>query len=366
MRRRVATLGLLVAAGLAAPALAGAQSATPTWSVAPAATGWWTAPVTISWQVNGTVSPKSGDECNPTTIDRDTVGRRVSCTVTMGPASSTGEITVRLDRTPPVGVSAAAARPPDNAGWYTAPVGLTWTGSDPTSGIASCTTMAYSGPDSASAAPVGQCVDRAGNSSAPVAFPLSFDVTPPGLSGVSARVAGTTATLRWTPAADVASTSITRQDGAAVAVAAGAAAGAADGPLTPGAAYTWTVTVRDAAGNATSATASATAPTRAALAAKAAAAARPTLAWKARPSAKYYNLQLFRAGRKVLTAWPTRSRYRLPRTWRLNGRTRRLVAGTYRWYVWPGYGPRARHRYGRLLAQGKVTISAAAVRAAYR
>ena len=80
------------------------------------------------------------------------------------------------------------------------------------------------------------------------------------------------------------------------------------------------------------------------------------------PKAAYYNLQLFRSGRKVLTAWPSRPRYTLPRTWRLNGRTHRLIAGVYRWYVWPGYGPPAQHRYGRLLAKGKVTVTPPAAR----
>jgi hypothetical protein len=190
---------------------------------------------------------------------------------------------------------------------------------------------------------------------------LAFDATPPALADVRASVARRTATLRWTPGADVAATTVARKDGTPVALAPGARE-ATDGPLAPGTTSTWTVTVRDAAGNATAQDVSATVPGDATATATSRTTKRPTLRWKARPDAKYYNLQLFRNGRKVLTAWPTKPRYTLPRSWRLRGRTHKLVAGSYRWYAWPGYGPRARHRYGRLLAKGKVTVSAAAVR----
>ena len=83
---------------------------------------------------------------------------------------------------------------------------------------------------------------------------------------------------------------------------------------------------------------------------------RPTLTWRARPKVKYYNLQLFRNGRKILSAWPTVAHYTLEPSWRYHGQTYKLTAGRYRWYVWPGYGPRAAHRYGRLLAKGAVTV----------
>ena len=81
----------------------------------------------------------------------------------------------------------------------------------------------------------------------------------------------------------------------------------------------------------------------------------PTLRWKTRRGARYYNFQLFRNGHKILTAWPTRNHYTLHTTWRFHGRTQHLTAGRYRWYVWPGYGARTSHRYGRLHAKGTVT-----------
>ena len=75
----------------------------------------------------------------------------------------------------------------------------------------------------------------------------------------------------------------------------------------------------------------------------------PLLAWRPAPRASYYNVQLWRNGTKILSKWPTRARYALRASWTYRGRTYRLRRGTYRWYVWPGYGSPAAARYGRLL-----------------
>ena len=71
------------------------------------------------------------------------------------------------------------------------------------------------------------------------------------------------------------------------------------------------------------------------------------LRWTPVRRARYYNVQLYRAGRKILSAWPTKPRYRLKPNWRYRGDRHRLAPGRYRWVVWPGYGPRARADYGR-------------------
>jgi hypothetical protein len=63
--------------------------------------------------------------------------------------------------------------------------------------------------------------------------------------------------------------------------------------------------------------------------------------------ARYYNVQLFRDGRKILSAWPLRARYQLNRRWTYRGQVHRLVTGKYRWLVWPGFGPRSKADYGR-------------------
>jgi hypothetical protein len=80
------------------------------------------------------------------------------------------------------------------------------------------------------------------------------------------------------------------------------------------------------------------------------------LAWTASTGASYYNLQLFRNGAKVLSTWPVRTRFRLPGTWTFGGRHYRLQHGAYKWYVWPGLGPRTKARYGKLLGGSTFTV----------
>jgi hypothetical protein len=77
--------------------------------------------------------------------------------------------------------------------------------------------------------------------------------------------------------------------------------------------------------------------------------APPRLAWVRVARAAFYNVQLFFGGRKVLSAWPSGSRFGLKQRWFYSGRSFRLKKGTYSWYVWPGFGTRAKSHYGRLL-----------------
>ncbi|WP_217924538.1 hypothetical protein [Miltoncostaea oceani] len=65
----------------------------------------------------------------------------------------------------------------------------------------------------------------------------------------------------------------------------------------------------------------------------------PTLRWRATRGAGHYNVQVFRGTRRVLNAWPTGNRLRVPEGVLRQGRT-------YVWVVWPGVGPRSARRYG--------------------
>ena len=53
----------------------------------------------------------------------------------------------------------------------------------------------------------------------------------------------------------------------------------------------------------------------------------PLLRWTAVRGARYYNVQLFRDGRKVLSTWPREPRLRLPSRWRFAGAARDARAG---------------------------------------
>jgi hypothetical protein len=311
---------------------------------------WFVGPVTVKWTISGEDNADAG--CLTRTLMADTPGVQITCTAfnASGAVPATTKA-IRIDQTPPTAIAAAPARPPDHGSWYTAPLAIGWSGTDATAGIAACTSLLYSGPDGPAVAPAGTCRDAAGNVGAPVPFGLAYDATAPALTDVTATVAGTAATLRWTAGADVAQVAVARRPGDARSPArtlldgaAGTTREAADGPLKRGTAYTWTVTAADAAGNVAVATTTATV------------AALPVLRWHARPGARYYNLQLFRNGRKILSAWPSRSHYTLRAGWRYRGHRHHLVAGRYRWYAWAGYGPRSRHRYGTKPARGVVRM----------
>jgi hypothetical protein len=361
MPRRSVVIALVVGTAWLA-AVPAAQAAPPvvayTLAGPPGAAGWFVGPVTVVWSVQGAASTRGCEAAIQLT--KDTPGTTRTCRATNADGTTTVKTrTISIDRTSPVATAAAPARPPDTNGFYRRPVAVGWSGVDATSGIASCTTTPYIGPDGP-ATLTGTCQDRAGNTSAPLAYSLRYDETAPALTGVGAAAGDGVVTLSWS-AGDAQSITVTRSPGSRGAAASvvfdGAGAGHVDAGLANGVSYTYTVTATDAAGNAASASAVAKPRTRlVAPAAGVALGAPPLLRWKRVSRADYYNVQLFRGTQKILSTWPTRPRLRLRRSWRYLGRRQRLVAGTYSWYVWPGYGRRSRHRYGRLLGTREFTI----------
>ena len=69
----------------------------------------------------------------------------------------------------------------------------------------------------------------------------------------------------------------------------------------------------------------------------------PTLRWRRIPRARFYNVQVYRDGRKILSRWPRKARFELHWRWKQGSRTVRFRSNGYWWYVWPHY----RARYGR-------------------
>ena len=146
--------------------------------------------VVVHWTVSDPDSPiTSTSGCEPAIrIDGPNPGTTRTCTATSaGGTTAVTTKTIKIDADPPTGVTAAAARSPDQNGWYNHPVGISWNGSDATSGIASCTSITYTGPDSGSAAPGGTCTDQAGNSSGTVTYALKFDDTAPSVTAGASR-----------------------------------------------------------------------------------------------------------------------------------------------------------------------------------
>ena len=130
-----------------------------------------------------------------------------------------------------------------------------------------------------------------------------------------------------------------------------------DRTVRPGRTYTYTVTSVDAAGNRSGGIARrVTTPMLIAPAPGASVASPPVLRWAPVSNATYYNVQLWRNGKKILSAWPGSRRYALSARWTFGGVRYRLTPGTYRWYVWPGFGSRSAVRYGKLVGSSTFVV----------
>jgi hypothetical protein len=273
----------------------------------------------------------------------------------------TERVTIRLDKTPPTVTSAIPARPPDHAGWFTSAVRFDFTGADATSGLAACQPAFYAGPDKRAASILGTCTDEAGNVSRR-AFPLMFDATPPRMWGLTATPGDRDVELQWQSRPLRTSVEVMRSPGYGSqpesVVFTGPGSSFSDDQVANGVRYVYRVRLADAAGNQTSeaiaAVPSALAPARL-LSPPANARVRagrpPLLRWMPVRGARYYNVQLFRGARKVLSAWPARPRYQIKKRWTHQGTPQRLRRGRYRWYVWPGFGARPKARYGDMLGR---------------
>lgn len=333
--------------------------------------GWWTSDVTVSWRVD---DPESGIAaragCATTVVATETAGRVLTCSARnrIGLANSRS-VTVRLDKTPP-SVAAAPSRPPDRNGWYNHPVSVAFTGTDATSGVASCTSAGYGGPDNAAAVVSGSCTDRAGLTGS-ASLTIRYDATPPGrVRSLTARGRNRAVVLRWRRPADpdfegVVITRTTRRRGAGQAAARvvydGGGHSFRDRRLTNGTRYRYIVASIDRAGNRSPGLAATARPRLVLLVAPergARVSKPPRLRWLRRPGATYYNVQIFRRGRKILSVWPTRPRFDLRRQWRYRGRRYRLRPGSYSWFVWPGRGARGRSEYGKLLGRSSFVVVA--------
>lgn len=313
---------------------------------------WYRTNVTVAfhWAPDSTIVSATG--CGGGTVSSDTGGQNFACTLRYNNGSTTSlGVSVRRDSTAP-SVWGTAERGPDANGWYNHPVHVTFNGTDGGSGVASCTSADYGGPDNASASASGTCTDNAGNQGTGY-FRLKYDATPPKLSNLVATTNDKFVALRWTASSDTASVQISRKPGVSGAdpsvVFTGGGSKFDDHNVQNGVKYDYSITAVDQAANKVVADISAVPePALYAPAAGAIVHAPPLLAWHRIKGASYYNLQLFRGRRKILSVWPVRPKYRLARSWTFNGKTFKLTRATYEWRVWPGVGKRKANKYGPL------------------
>jgi hypothetical protein len=320
---------------------------------------WHQSPVTIEWIVVPGWVPQSAS-CTDETLTHDTKGTVVGCVVTRDGATRTADETIKIDMTPPVVTGAMPSRPADANGWYRSPLQVAFSGNDVTSGLVGCTSATYGGPDGL-ATVSGTCPDKAGNVSAPAAFGLRYDATAPSLAGVHVTAGDHVVRLRWA-VAGAARVEVWRSPGragAAESLLAPAASGRVeDERVRNGRRYDYRVRAVDAGNAATRVYSIVPGPRLIAPATGARAGSPPLLRWTTVRGARYYNVQLFRGGRKVLSAWPARPRLQLERSWRFGGDRFRLEPGRYRWLVWPGRGRRAKNDYGPLIGRRAFTVAA--------
>ena len=156
------------------------------------ASGWNNTDVTVSFTDAGDNGPSGIASCtSAVTLTTETAGTNVSgsCTDNAGNVSLATSVTVKIDKTAPINVVGAAARPADHNDWFTSPVNVNFSGVDALSGIASCTTVAFSGPDGSGVSVSGSCTDVAGNTSPNAVFLVNYDTTAPSISGSRTPVA---------------------------------------------------------------------------------------------------------------------------------------------------------------------------------
>lgn len=206
--------------------------------------------------------------------------------------------------------------------------------------------------------------DAVGNFSAPVSQSWTIDATAPETTISSAPKSGTATSATFAFSATEGGTFECRLDDAPFAV---CASPKSYSPLRPGE-HRFEVRAVDAAGNADPTpaldawkiqAAVSQISSRALLSPTAGARVKrpPLLVWKRVARAGYYNVQVYRGKLKVFTGWPIRTRLQMKSRWKFQGRMRKLTPGTYRWYVWPGYGAPAARRYGSLLGQSTFVVT---------
>lgn len=80
------------------------------------------------------------------------------------------------------------------------------------------------------------------------------------------------------------------------------------------------------------------------------------LQWQPVAHATYYNVVLWRDGKRILDLWPRAPRVELPATSANTEPHKRLSPGRYLWFVYPGFGTKPSRHYGALAGSGVLIV----------
>lgn len=141
--------------------------------------GWYNGPVTFtSFGSDGLSGVAACDPAATQTAETASTSLKFSCADRAGNTASLTRV-VKLDMTPPSGLSSAPARPTDAGGWYNRSIAFAFNGTDALSGILTCSTPVYPGPDTPGTSITGTCTDIAGNAATATTPTFKFDGTGP-------------------------------------------------------------------------------------------------------------------------------------------------------------------------------------------
>jgi hypothetical protein len=326
----------------------------------PDSDGWYNRPVVVAWA--GSDSASGVESCSDASTyggpDSAGVSLAATCTDKAGNSAS-GSFHLSYDATAPA-VTARPQRAPDHDGWYNRPVKIDFVGTDALSGIASCTSLTYSGPFISGIDPVGSCRDHAGNNTS-VSFPINYDAEPPVVSALTVESETGSDVVRWksSSSGDIATLRRTARGGGSTTVFHGSGATFVDKSIKPSVEYRYFVQTEDQAGNDSRRLSRLALPKVVNLQTRGympRTVGPPVLRFPAVSGASYYHVQLFRQGKRILAAWPLEPQLALRQSWKWAGRSYRLTPGRYRWFAWAGFGRRSAARY-KLLGSARFIVA---------
>jgi large repetitive protein len=145
--------------------------------------GWYNNPVSVAF--TGTDQTSGIDACTSPTYSGPDSGAGSLTGTCIDKAGNVGTLGygLKYDATAPSVTAANPASGPNANGWFNQPVAFQFQGSDPISGIDTCTGLTYAGPETATGSVTGRCRDVAGNTSSDRSFPVKYDATAPKATG---------------------------------------------------------------------------------------------------------------------------------------------------------------------------------------